>query len=662
MSREAERARKDFISEAEELVEALAQGISEIERQRGRVRPSVINDVFRAVHSLKGLAGMLGYGVVAELAHRLEDLLDRLRLGKVAIDDPLVALLQDSAGAVSRHIGWISEGESGPPPDTSPLLGRIDRFGSAAPAAAADELDEIDLDAQSRKSLTEYEEHRLRENVLSGRDIFGISVTYDFAEFDTRLRALTAVLNEMGEVLSTLPSPDASGTGISFRLLCGTEAGEAAIRAAAGEGADIRNLRRRAPELAGEADDEALSIRSVAPTIRVDVTKLDVLMNIVGELFLSRTRLEALVRTLRDTADRSLVAAGERLDRNLGRKLDELQKAVIDLRLVPVSQLYSRLTRVARAASRELGKDVEIVLEGSDTELDKMLVELIADPLMHIVRNAVGHGIETAYIRAQRGKPAAGRVTLRAYPRGSSVILDVIDDGRGIDVETVRQRAVGAGLVGEEQQITVEEAHELLFAAGFSTADEVSEISGRGVGLDVVRRNIQELKGSIEVYSEPGSGSTFRITLPITLAIVNALIVRSGQEQFAIPLTAVEEIVRLDAGSVASVGGQEAVLVRDRTFPLLRLAEAFGTASRRDEGRLYVVIAKAGEREVGIAVEGVERQQEIVIKSVGDRIRRVPGVAGATDIGEDEVVLVLDVGSLVDAFSGGGRRAAVIGA
>lgn len=661
MTREADRARQDFLAEAEELLESIARGIGELEQQGRRVRPAAVNDLFRAVHSLKGVSGMFGMEPIAKLSHRLEDLLDRLRLGKVEIGDPLIAVLTGAASALSTLLAWAAGGESGPHPDTSSILSRIETFGHTEPVSdGGGDLDAIDLDPQARRSLTEYEEHRLRENLRGGQNIFTVRVLYDFAEFDTRLHALSAALSERGEILSTLPSPDPTGLGIAFQLLFGTEATETDVRSVAGAGAEVRSLRKVGePGVGGEAHEEqaeGLSIRSLSPTIRVDVAKLDTVMNIVGELFLARTRLETLVRALRSSADRSLSTGGERIARDVSRKLEALQQAVIDLRLVPVAQLYSRLARVARGVARELGKDVELITEGAETELDKMLVELAADPLMHIVRNAIDHGIEPAEERTRAGKPATAKLILRAYPRGSSVIIDVIDDGRGVDVEAVRKMGVSRGVIEEGASITRDEAHELLFIVGFSTAAEVSEFSGRGVGLDVVRSNIHEMKGSIEVFSEPGKGSTFRITLPITLAIVNALIVRSGREQYAIPLTAVDEVLRIDPKSVVTVGGREAVLVRSETIPLLRLADFGFSADRQERPLMHLVIARAGERKVALVVDAIQRQQEIVIKSVGERIRRVPGIAGATDIGDDDVALVLDVTSLAETCGAAARE------
>jgi two-component system chemotaxis sensor kinase CheA len=288
-----------------------------------------------------------------------------------------------------------------------------------------------------------------------------------------------------------------------------------------------------------------------------------------------------------------------------------------------------------------------------------MMVEELTDPLMHIIRNAIDHGIEPAAERVAAGKAPEGKVILNAYQQGNSVVLDVKDDGRGIDPERIRQIAVSRGIVGEKDAFDAQRALEVIFSPGFSTAAQVSEISGRGVGLDVVKKNIQELKGTIDVISTPGQGSTFRISLPITLAIIQALIVRAGGEQFAIPLTSVEESLRIYSRDIRTVERREVFTLRDYTLPLLRLADAFGLSDDHDHGpdtKWFVVVTRAGEKTVGLLVDALVRQQEVVIKSIGERLKTIPGIAGATDIGESDIVLVIDVGTLIDHFGGRARE------
>jgi two-component system chemotaxis sensor kinase CheA len=521
MPRDDDRARDEFTGEAEELLDALSSDIAGIEAQGSNVRPELINKIFRDVHSLKGLAAMLGFTQISELSHTLEDMLDRLRMGRVAISKALIDILYDSVDGLNRMV-------SGGTADATALIERIRHIGETPLKDSRAALRDIALDDQTRKSLTEYEEHRLTENVKAGRQIYSIEMRFEFTDFDEKLRAITAKLNESGEVMSTLPSVDPSGTGIGFRLLFGSALDEKAVDAIA-PGAKIKSLR--------VLQEDEISLRSASPTVRVDIAKLDALMNIIGELHTLTAKVEK--------------------NRDLTRKLNELQKLAVDLRMVPVGQIYAKVSRSVRKLARELSKDIDLVLRGEETELDKMLVEEISDPLMHIIRNALDHGIESPTERLAAGKDAKGRVTLTAYQQGNSVVIDVSDDGRGIDAEKIRAVAAQRGIA------ETADPFDLLFAPGFSTAAEVSEISGRGVGLDVVRKNIHDLKGSIVVLSEVGRGTTFRIILPITLAIIQALVVRAAGQQFAIPLTSVAETLRIQAREIQTIEAREVLALRE---------------------------------------------------------------------------------------------------
>ena len=678
--KDEDRARQDFIGEAEELLDTLSRDLVEFEGQGQSVRPELVNKIFREVHSLKGLAGMLGFTEISELSHNLEDMLDRLRMGKIPISRDLVDLLYDAVDSLNRLVIAIHDPSLSGLVDMTGLIRRIHQAVNSQPEAKqGDGLSVLTLDEHTKKSLTEYEEHRLLENVRAGKQILSVEVTFDFSDFDEKLRALTASLSDAGEVVSTLPAIDATGgSGISFRLLYGSTLNEAAVAAIAPE-AKVISLRKSggqailpvpsAPEeaISGQAgvpvlhEDEAadVSLRSISQTVRVDISRLDHVMNIVGELIIEKTQLEAVTRNANSEQRRGTSRELVKISRNLDRKLNELQRSVIDIRMVSVGQIYSKLSRAVRKVARELNKEIELVLRGEDTELDKMMVEELTDPLMHIIRNALDHGIESQEQRAAAGKPPLGRVTLNAYQQGNSVVLDVRDDGRGIDPEQIRKVAVQRGLIGAQDLIDPQRAYELMFTPGFSTASQVSEISGRGVGLDVVKRNIQELEGTIEVISVLGEGTTFRVMLPITLAIIQALIVSAGGEDFAIPLTSVEESLRIYTRDLRTVERREVFSLRQSTVPLLRLADAFALPRRQDEGpdtKWFVVVTRAGEKIVGILVDRLVRQQEIVIKSIGTRLKSVPGIAGATEVGEGEIVLVVDVGSLIDRFGGKARE------
>ena len=672
MSKEDDRARDEFTGEAEELLDTLSRDLVEFESQGREVRPEVINKIFREVHSLKGLAGMLGFGEISELSHSLEDMLDRLRMGKIDITKELIDLLYDAVDSLNRLVIGINDPTMGGLVDITGLTRRIHQLATNQPRRAHDDpFAELTLDEQTKKSLTEYEEHRLLENVRSQKHILVVEVRFDFSDFDEKLRALTQTLSESGEVISTLPAIDSSGgSGIAFRLLYGSTLSDDAVAALVPEG-KVTSLRKTespstvsaAEVMAPDVPEEDLSLRSISQTVRVDISKLDHVMNIVGELIIEKTQLESFTRSLHqgEAMQQARLTAHEltKIARNLDRKLNELQKSVIETRMVPVGQIYAKLSRTVRKVARELNKEIELVLRGEDTELDKVMVEELTDPLMHIIRNALDHGIEPAAERLKMGKNPIGKVTLNAYQQGNSVVLDVTDDGRGIDPELVRKAAVKRNLIAQHDPFDQQRAYEMLFTPGFSTASAVSEISGRGVGLDVVKKNLQELKGSIDILSVPGEGTTFRIMLPITLAIIQALVVRAAGEQFAIPLTSVEESLRIYSRDIRTVERREVFTLRDFTLPLLRLEDAFHLDGNRDETadtKWFVVVTRSGEKVAGILVDALIRQQEVVIKSIGERLKTIPGIAGATEVGEGEIVLVIDVGTLIDQFGGAARE------
>lgn len=657
MSREDDRARREFTSEAEELLEALSAGLSELDAAGGKVRPEVVNRIFREVHSLKGLAGMLGLTEISELSHNLEEMLDRLRMGKIPITPELLDVLYDAVDGLNRLVMAIQDPDVAELIDVSALISRIHRLTRTETDAVSDDpLLDLDIDEQTRKSLTEYEEHRLATCVREGRTVFSVSVSFAFDSFDTDLRTVNDTLAKAGEVISTLPSVDPSAPDrLGFRLLFGTELSLEEVRDLAGDG-DVSPLSTgaRAPA----AGDEDISLRSIGQTVRVDIARLDHVMNVVGELLIERAHLENLSRS--EGMDRNHAIAQEllKLSRNLDRRLGDLQRSVIEMRMVPVGQIYAKLSRAIRKIARELGKEIELTLKGEDTELDKVMVEELGDPLMHIIRNAIGHGIESAEERKKKGKRETGKITVAAYQKGNSVVIDVTDDGAGIDSEKVASLAKKRGLITDEKNLSKRQIIDLIFEPGFSTAASVSEISGRGVGLDVVKRNISALKGSIEIHSTPGEGTTFRITLPITLAIIQALVVEILENRYAIPLTSVDEILRIWERDISKIGMREVFYLREVPIPLVRLSDAFGLEDERagPDEKWFVVVVRGTEGTTGIMVDRIIRQQEVVIKSIGRRLEGVPGVAGATEIGEDDAVIVVDTSSLVASFGASARE------
>jgi two-component system chemotaxis sensor kinase CheA len=391
--------------------------------------------------------------------------------------------------------------------------------------------------------------------------------------------------------------------------------------------------------------------------VRVEIKKLDYLMNSVGELGTLRSALSRLLEKLRAGAPRGeLVLEAQRAQRSFERRLGEVQDAVLEIRMVPLSQLFDKLAVVLRQLARDQDKQVQLIVKGGDTEIDKLIAEDIADPLVHLVRNAVDHGAESREERAARGKPEVASVTIQAFQRGNQVVIEVKDDGRGIDPALVAEAAIERGLLTARQagEMTHSELLDMIFLPGFSTRPQVSDISGRGVGMDVVKTNAQRLGGAVQVQSEPGAGTTFIITLPITLAIIGALVFSVRGRTMSLPLAAVQEVVRLDPRAVRLIDGREVLDLRGATLPFCRLGELLRLSQPEPATReQYVLVLLVGHRRLGLAVDRFFGQEDIVIKALGPSLRAVRGIAGATDLGDQRLVLVLDANVLVDEVLAG---------
>ncbi len=670
------QALKDFISETEEIIESLNFDLVKLADcvDSGDCDPDVLNGIFRGAHSIKGLAGMFGFEDLSELSHSMENLLDGLRLGKVPFNQSLVDTLFSSLDTLVKLIDGKSNNEDFTL-DLKPILAQIKEVAEGKDESDEDPLAGLDLDPAILNVLTEYEEHRLVENVKKSRTIYLLRMDFDLASFDQELAEITQQLKQQGEVISTLPSAGDIGDKIAFQILFGSELGTADIEMLLGResldiiayGADPRKVEEdgfvlEEPEgellpaaavqelPAAEDAESGSSLRSISRTVRVDIDKLDLLMNIVGELVLSKSSIANLGERLKTSEEKELATELGKATRILERRLHELQKGVMDVRMVPVGQLFDKMSRIVRRVSNEQGKKVDLKIKGADTELDKLIIEDVSDPLMHIIRNAIDHGLESPADRAAVGKPQKGTIKLQASQKGNHVVIEVIDDGRGIDTDKVRQKAAEKGLVNDQQTLTEEEVYDLLFMPGFSTRDEVSDLSGRGVGMDVVKNNIAALSGMIEVKSEFGQGTTMTITLPITLAIIKALIVQVGEKTYAIPINSVLETLMIDAGDIQTVEKREVIELRKSTVPLLRLNQAFGADSAEDDGeeqRLFIAIVGLAEKRMGFVVDELLGQQDVVIKSLGKALSFVKGIAGAAELGNQKTILVLDVAGLM---------------
>jgi two-component system, chemotaxis family, sensor kinase CheA len=750
MAEGGDRAREEFLSEAQEIVEGLGRDLLALDEgvRASRVDPALINDVFRAVHTLKGLAGLFGANRMATLSHELEELLDNLRLGRTELTADVLDLLFRSVELYGVILLAEKDGRDQSLPQVEDLVRELQRGGAAGanPAPSA----QYELDPGLLAVLTEYEEHRLRANIAQGLKLYRLRVQFQLATIDQALDELKSAAKPHGEIITYLPTgAGADADSIELDILMASASPADELQRVLGAGIELDEVPRRAPpELAGTGAVPAVrpqdgagapapraasrgtsiapgarhdaasggkgaeigTLRSVAQTVRVDIHKLNRLMNIVGELSLVRTSFAQLMERLRNEhIERELSAAARGLQRTFERKLEEMQKGILEVRMVPLGQVFDKLARVVRQISRDADKLVNLVITGGETEVDKLIVEELSDPLMHMMRNAIDHGIETRAEREAVGKPALGTIALNAFQKGNHVVIEIEDDGRGIDADGLVESALRRGLISAEdaRNINRNEILNLVFVPGLSTKSDVSELSGRGVGMDVVKTNIGKLGGVIDLQSEPGIGTKVTVTLPITLAIISALVVLVEGRLFAVPLANVQEAVMLDPNAVRTIDGREVVTLRGSTLQLCRLARLFGlegqaaadaidlpgfvppgwvsvtgapplepnasgkgsvsrgrnvgalesrTAGKALSGKQYVVVTAVGMRRLGLVVNTLVGEQDVVIKGLGPSLRNVRGFAGASELGDHRIALVIDAPSLVDELHAPGER------
>lgn len=645
-------SKKEFIAEAEDLLDEAQRLVLEIQDTCSTgLNPDTINALFRAMHTLKGVSGLFGLQGITSLSHALETLMDDIRLGRIEVDDGVVGFLFQNVDILRGIVVAVSDGQD--EEDVSSHLAAIEGFRTSGKGGAQEAKAEGLIDPAILRVLSEYEEHRLKANIKDGKGIYLAKAVFSLESFDKGIEALTKEIKAKGELISTLPTssnvPDGS---IGFNLMFGSSRGLDELKGDVS--AEIETLvgpkGLAAPKVeqpTAQRTPEAI-LKSTSTTVRVDIEKLDRILNTIGELNLAKGAVKRIGMELVDTfGHSSLVYDVHKVSQSLERRLAELQDQVLEIRMVPIGQIFSRLGQVVRRYSREVGKEIDLVMFGEDTELDKFLAEEVVDPLMHLIRNSLDHGIETPEARKARGKQERGIITLKAYQKGNHVVIEVKDDGAGIDAERVRKKAIEKRLVDEDVELEEREIINFIFAPGFSTKDSVSEVSGRGVGMDVVKDRMSALGGFAEVETKKGLGTTFMLTLPITLAIIKALIVRVGDSRFAVPLTAMSETLVVERRDIQTIEWKEVYYLRGEMLPMIRVSRFFDIGSD-DAERSFAVVVGFGERRVGLLVDELFGQHEIVIKSLGDYLKKLRGFAGAAEIGKHEVTLVLDVEALIE--------------
>jgi two-component system, chemotaxis family, sensor kinase CheA len=681
-----DKAREEFLSEAQELVETFSRCLLSLDEQLADgVEPALVNEAFRAVHTLKGLSALFGAQGMSSISHRLEDVLDQLRLSKLPLTREMLDVLFQAVELYWQFLAF-ERAESGDPPALETFMGRLQRF--VGEDAEQHSADGYDFDPGLLSVLTEYEEHRLRSCIEQGARLFRVRVCFQLATIDQDLENIKARAKPLGEVITYLPTgQSARPDTIDLDLLLASNCQLAELETSlAAENVEVSEIGRReatsgkqtaipprmetAPLESVRPESLALStsspssaapmvaIRSVAQTVRVDIRKLDGLMNSVGELALVRSALNLIGERVRNEGNRQLGAELQRLHRTFDRRLGELQAGILEVRMVPLSQVFDRLGRVVRQISRELDKDVKLVVTGSETEIDKLLVEELSDPLMHIVRNAIDHGIESREERLRMKKPESGTLALNAFQKGNHVVLEVEDDGRGVDERGLMRRAVERGQLAqsEAEELSREEALNLVFLPGLSSKDEASDYSGRGVGMDVVKTNIGRLGGIVTLESDPNVGTRITVTLPITLAIVSALLVRCEGRVYALPLTGVSEALIFEPTAVKRIDSKEFMTLRGASLPVCRLQHLFSLPKLSTVSKRFVVVTSMGTRRLGLVVDELLGQQDIVIKPLGQSLRNVKGFTGASELGDERIALVLDVAAISEEVLTGDAR------
>src|SRR5450432_1547167 len=684
MAELSDKAREEFFSEAPETVENMSQNLLSLDAniKAGTSDPSLVNEAFRAVHTLKGLAGLFGAARLGALSHRLEDVLDDLRLGRVELGQDVLDVLFGAVEAYTRIL-QAEKADSDEELDVEQLFVELERIGASAtehesPVAG------YELDTSLLAVLTEYEEHRLRANIDLQMQLYRLRVQFDLSTIDKVLEEMKERAKRHGEIITYLPTGEAtSADTIELDLLMASRDDLATLIGSLGaDNVVIEEIPRRPRRSAnpgtlpprhhtvlGRPDsmamqrderggmEQAASLRSLTQTVRVDIRKLDHLMNIVGELAIVRSAFGRVAEKLRGEGQRKLAAELQRLHRNFDRRLGEMQDGILEVRMVPLGQVFDRLARVVRQISRDVGKEIRLVITGAETEIDKLIVEELSDPLMHMIRNAIDHGIESGQRRVEVGKPLAGTIALNAFQKGNHVMIEVEDDGRGIDLAGLTEKAILLGKLSrsEAQEMTRDETLALIFLPGLSTRATADDVSGRGVGMDIVKTNISKLGGVIDVHSETGIGTKMTITLPITLAIVSALLIQAGKHTLAIPLSSVSEAIAFEEAGVRLVDGREVITLRGQTLPLCRLDRLLSLEVSPDFNarRRFVVVAALGQRRLGLVVDFLYGQEDIVIKPLGKSLAAVRGFAGATELGDQRVGLVLDAAGLIEEVLAG---------
>ncbi len=688
-----------FLDETKEHLQNLNTQILALEQDSENM--DTINEIFRAAHSLKGMAGTMGYKRMQTLTHDMENVFSEVRTGNIKVTAPMIDTLFQCLDALEDYLSCIQENADEGDNDNEPLIKELNRIlnskGKEEEKAAPSQEEETPA-KEAASTATHWNnvactpevKQQIKDAVEKGMNVFGMTVIVQEACLLKAARAFLVfkAVEELGEIVATQPSSqeiedehfefdfsmivaterqlddvidavkkvseiaDAVGDVYILEEEAQPEEAEAAVPAVAQMTQPEVVQKSEKPQTversaAKQPEKKAAAKQQMNRTVRVDIEKLDVLMNLVSELIIAKNSLVSSATGAAGTDNNT--GFNEQIE-YLESVTTNLHESVMKVRMVPIESVVNKFPRMIRDLSKKLNKQMELYMTGEETELDRTVVDEIGDPLMHLLRNSADHGLESTETRIARGKTPVGSIFLDAYQDGNNVVIEVRDDGNGIDADAVRMKAVERDFMTEEQAAAAadEDIISLLFEPGFSTAKQVSDVSGRGVGLDVVKSKIESLSGEVEVKTKLGEGSTFIIRLPLTLAIIQALMVVVGGEKYAISLGGIQTIEDVDPKEIKTVQSKEVIHLRGSVIPLIRLEEVLDIESQREPNEnMVVVIVKKGDKLAGLVIDELIGQQEIVIKSMGKYINKCKFISGATILGDGEIALILDANALI---------------
>ncbi|TBR81800.1 hybrid sensor histidine kinase/response regulator [Campylobacter novaezeelandiae] len=610
---------EDFLVEAFELVEQIDHDLVELESNPEDLE--LLNRIFRVAHTVKGSSSFLNFDVLTKLTHHMEDVLNKARHGELKITPDIMDVVLESIDRMKTLLNSIRDNgnDTAIGMDIGPICSKLTAISEGEAPTSNEKIEEN----------KEVKEEKQEPEPTPEPDI-DVSKLND-SEVEAEIERLLKVRKAEDQARRAQKKQQKSASSVSPNKPADTKTSAPAEKKVPVTGS---------------------SGASMDQTIRVEVKRLDHLMNLIGELVLGKNRLLKIYDDVEERYE------GEKFLEELNQVVSQLsiittdvQLAVMKTRMQPIAKVFNKFPRVVRDLSRELGKQIELEITGEETELDKSIVEEIGDPIMHMIRNSCDHGVEDPATRVASGKPEKGIVQLKAYNEGNHIVVEITDDGKGLDANALKYKAIEKNLISEREadQMSDKEAFALIFKPGFSTAAKVTNVSGRGVGMDVVKTNIEKLNGVIEIDSEVGKGSTFKLKIPLTLAIIQSLLVGTQEEFYAIPLASVLETVRVPIDDIYTIEGKNVLRLRDEVLSLVRLSDVFGVKQVLESGdQTYVVVIGVAESKLGIIVDTLVGQEEIVIKSMGDYLQNITGIAGATIRGDGRVTLIIDVAAMMD--------------